>query len=132
GEVPPGGARGGHDRPQADRRGGGGGAGAVERFVIAPDSEILIGRGFPRPLLPPAPARRRAGVVTQPGAEAIAARVASQLEEERIETTIHVMPDGEEAKALAPIEAAYEWLAEQIGRASCRESGERSGGAGSV
>jgi len=89
----------------------------VERFVIAPDSEILIGRGFPRPLLPPAPARRRAGVVTQPGAEAIAARVASQLEEEGIETTIHVMPDGEEAKALAPIEAAYEWLAERrIGR----------------
>lgn len=89
----------------------------MERFVIGAESEILVDHGLPRPLLPANDSRRRAAVLTQPGAESIARRIAALITGEGADAYVHVMPDGDEAKTLSAVEAAYASLAEQrIGR----------------
>lgn len=87
------------------------------RILIGDASEILVGREWPRPLLPPRPERRLAAVLTQPGASGVADRIARRLQEEGHDAPIHVLPDGEGAKTLAAVEGAYRWLADhRLGR----------------
>ncbi|MFS8495287.1 MAG: 3-dehydroquinate synthase family protein [Actinomycetes bacterium] len=89
----------------------------MERFLIGAESEILVGRGIPDPLLPANESRRRVAVLTQPGAVDVAERVAARIAAEGAEPFLHVMPDGDDAKTLPAVESAYTWLADrQIGR----------------
>lgn len=66
-----------------------------------------MGRGLPEPLLPPR-GRQHVAVFCQPGSFDIASRIARGMEG----ADLHVMPDGEDAKSLSGVEAAYTWLAQ--------------------
>jgi 3-dehydroquinate synthase len=80
----------------------------LERILIGDQCEILVGRGLPSPLLPPA-RRRRVAVLTQPGASAVAGRVAGALE---CPAEVVVLPDREAAKTLEVVGGVYARLAE--------------------
>ena len=91
----------------------------MERILITvselPDStsEVVIGRGFPDPLLPVSSYRRTTAVFTQPGAAKVAQRVSDAVGAAPL---MH-LPDRDEAKSLAEVEKAYQWLAEiPVGR----------------
>lgn len=84
----------------------------MERILIGDDSEILVARGRPEPLLPPRDQRRKAIVLTQPGAAHLAEEAVERISTGGLETTVHVMPDGEAAKTLAAVEEAYGRLAD--------------------
>lgn len=90
----------------------------MERIVIGDDSEILIGRGLPDPLLPARPARRQVAILTQPGAAAVVAqRVAAVIRSAGPAAAVVEMPDREEAKSLTAVENAYRQLADlHLGR----------------
>ena len=76
-------------------------------------SEILVGRGFPDPLLPKRGRRRTAAVFTQPGAADVAQRVLTASDP----ALLMQLPDRDEAKTLEVVESAYRWLSEvPIGR----------------
>lgn len=84
--------------------------------MIGSDSEVLIGRGLPTPLLLPS-GRRGVAVLTQPGAAAIAERVAARVAGEVDHVTVLELGDREEAKQWAALEPVYLALAEAgIGR----------------
>lgn len=84
----------------------------MESILIDSRSEILIGRGFPDPLLPPNPERRRVAVITQPGALAVAERTMAAAASSGVEVSLLLMPDREEAKSLTAVERAYRHLAD--------------------
>jgi 3-dehydroquinate synthase len=82
------------------------------RLLIGGHTEILIGPGWPDPLLPPRSDREKAVVITQPGAAAVAARVAADLGAPLLEVA-----DREQAKTMASLNTVYEWLGEEgVGR----------------
>ncbi|HEY7563958.1 MAG TPA: 3-dehydroquinate synthase family protein [Acidimicrobiia bacterium] len=85
----------------------------MERFLIdvaerSIRSEIIIGRGFPEPLLPDRPTRDRTVIMTQSAAGDVATRVSDHLRG----APIFFCPEGEEAKTLMAAGKAYEWLGE--------------------
>ncbi len=91
----------------------------MERVLIPGGGEVLVGRNLVAidPLLPPREGRRRVAVLTQPGAAAIADRVARRIGESGPRCEVRVLPDAEAAKTLAVAGEVYEWLAEQrLGR----------------
>jgi 3-dehydroquinate synthase len=82
------------------------------RFLIGGQTEILIGDGWPDPILPPRSEREKAVVITQPGAALVAAEVAARLAAPLLE-----VPDRDQAKTMAGLNKVYEWLAEnRVGR----------------
>ncbi|HJR91888.1 MAG TPA: 3-dehydroquinate synthase family protein [Acidimicrobiia bacterium] len=82
----------------------------MARFLIGESSEILIGRGLPRPLLPPSPARRRVAVLHQARSPSVA-DVVDSLEAGGVAVEVIDLPGGEEAKTLAAVEGVYHRLA---------------------
>ncbi|HLT95511.1 MAG TPA: 3-dehydroquinate synthase family protein [Acidimicrobiia bacterium] len=85
--------------------------------ILIGDCEILVGHGLPRPLLPESVIRRRAVVITQPGAETVAQEIGEQLSTEGLDVFTHTLPDREEAKSLEAVSAVYAALAEhELGR----------------
>ena len=70
-------------------------------------SEILIGRGFPDPFVPTRTDRRTAAIFSQHGAAAVARRVFDALGT----APMMNLPDRDEAKTMAVVEKAYQWLA---------------------
>ncbi len=84
----------------------------MERILLGDESEILIGRDIPRPVLPPAPDRRRVAILTQPGARFAADEIGSLVEAEGLRVHVRVLPDGDAVKTLAVAGVTYEWLAE--------------------
>lgn len=80
----------------------------MDRIVIGDDSEVLIGYGWPEPLLPHRVGREKSVVLTQPGAGFIAKRVS-----EIIKAPIYELPDREAAKTWGTIGRVYEWLEKQ-------------------
>lgn len=87
----------------------------MARFQIGAGCEILVDRGLPDPLLPPARGRRRVAVLVQDGAEQVGERVVASLGEYAVETVS--IAAGEAAKELAAVEAVYHRLAEmELGR----------------
>ncbi|MGH8912558.1 MAG: 3-dehydroquinate synthase [Acidimicrobiia bacterium] len=90
----------------------------MARFLIGSQSEVLIDRGLPGPLLPESPKRRRVAVLTQPGAEAIGKVVVAALAEQAewaVETVM--LAGGEEAKTVSAVESVYHRLAKlELGR----------------
>ena len=86
------------------------------RVAVGGSSEILIGSDLPDRLLPDSSGREQAVVITQPGATAVAGRVAERLEAETHPTLIEV-PDREGAKTLDTLGTLYGRLAElNLGR----------------
>lgn len=87
----------------------------MDRFLIGGTCEVLVGRGRPRPFLPPSDGRARAVLLVQPGAEEVAEAVGEDIEVplDRID-----LADGEAAKTLEAVGAVYTTLADLgIGRA---------------
>lgn len=84
----------------------------MQRILIGPESEILIGRVTPDPLLPERHDRRIVAVFTQPGASSIAQGLAERLAERGYRVGTHVMADRDGAKSLEALDAAYSHLAE--------------------
>lgn len=84
----------------------------MERILIGDASEILVGREWPRPILPPRRERRVAAVFTQAGASGVAEGIARRLQEEGHDSPVFLLPDGEEAKSLSSVEEAYRRLAD--------------------
>lgn len=87
----------------------------MERFLAAPDAEILVGRELGRPL-PERSDRQRVAILTQPGVPAeVAAEIAADLSEIEVQTIL--LPDREAAKELAVVGEVYDQLAEfNLGR----------------
>lgn len=87
----------------------------MERFLAAPDAEILVGRALPI-RLPERAEREKAALVTQPGRPSqLAGEIAGGLP--GIETRILEMPDREAAKELDAVGALYDDLADfNLGR----------------
>lgn len=84
----------------------------MESILIGSESEALIGRGFPDPLLPPRAERSQAVVITQPGATAVATRVTDAVSSTGVRVTQVLMPDRDEAKSLEAVEKVYHDLAD--------------------
>jgi 3-dehydroquinate synthetase len=86
----------------------------MERFLMTipavPEmtSEIWIGRGFPDPFLPERGYRRTAAIFSQHGAATVARRVFDAVGT----APLMYLPDRDEAKTMAVVEKAYQWLAE--------------------
>ena len=80
----------------------------MDRIAIGDDSEVLIGHGFPEPLLPSRVGREKSVVLTQPGAAAIANRVS-----EITGAPTYELPDREAAKTWETVGKVYEWLEKQ-------------------
>jgi 3-dehydroquinate synthase len=89
----------------------------MEQILIDGASEILIGRGFPGPLLPRSESRTQVAVLTQPAAGRIADRVRRAVEDEGTTVRLRVMPDGDSVKTTDVAGQTYEWLADlNLGR----------------
>lgn len=89
----------------------------TDHILIAENAEVVVGRGLPDRLLPPSPGREKAAVLVQPGARSVAEAVLARLADE-VERVIPVdVPDRDEAKTLAVVDAVYHRLAEEgLGR----------------
>jgi 3-dehydroquinate synthase len=83
----------------------------VEVLKVADQTEVLIGRSLPDPLLPQRPGRERAAVLTQPGPTPVALEVAESIKSNGLKVEVIGLPDREEAKTLAVAESVYEALA---------------------
>jgi 3-dehydroquinate synthase len=84
----------------------------VERILIGTESEVLVGRGLPAALLDERAGRRQTVVLTQPGAQNVAGRVAAAIEAEGLRCALRVLPDRDDAKTLEVVAGLYEWLAD--------------------
>lgn len=87
----------------------------MARFLIGTESEILVERGLPDPLLPESATRNRVAILCQPGAEAASEMIREALDGWSVERVL--LEAGEEAKTLAAVESVYRDLAEmELGR----------------
>lgn len=80
-------------------------------LTVAGATELVVGRGLPRPLLPLRAGRARVAVLTQPGATRIALEVAARLRSEDVMVEVIGLPDRDEAKTMHVAESVYEALA---------------------
>lgn len=78
---------------------------------VAGVTEVVIGSGLARPILPPRAGRSRAAILTQPAATDISLAVARDLRDEDVTCEVIGLPDREEAKTLPVAESVYEALA---------------------
>lgn len=86
----------------------------MDRILIGGASEIVVDRGISGGVLPERKDREKAVVLTQPGARAVAADLASSMDAEHL---IVELPDREEAKSLGTLGVVYDRLAEfNLGR----------------
>lgn len=88
----------------------------MARFLIGDQSEVLVDRGFPEPLLPPSTRRGRVAILHQPDVKVLAERVADAIGP-RLEPELIELAPGEDAKTLEAVGAVYEQLAAlELGR----------------
>lgn len=83
----------------------------MDRILIGSDSEVLVGRGYPQPLLPERASRQQAVVLTQPGAAGIGAEVAELVAAEVDRMELIELPDRDAAKELSVVGEIYHRLA---------------------
>lgn len=90
----------------------------MPRFVIPGQTEILVGKGLPRHVLPPRAERTRVVVLTQPSVMSRAETVADAISRRGVDHVMVVeLADGEAAKSLGAVTDVYETLAEiRLGR----------------
>lgn len=80
----------------------------MHRILIDDISEILVGRGTPRVLLPERLGRAKVAVLTQPGAKHVASGIVDRL---GVEFEVIELPDREAAKRLETVGDVYDRLA---------------------
>lgn len=78
---------------------------------VADVTEVVIGQGLPRQLLPEREGRLRVAILTQPAPTDIALEVAGRLGQEGLMCEVIGLPDRDEAKTLAVASSVYEALA---------------------
>jgi len=84
--------------------------------IEAGSSEVLIGRGFPEPLLPQRDSRTAVAILHQPSVSGVAEAVERAVVD--IPVSRRIIADGEEGKKMAEALGVYRWLADEgIGRA---------------
>lgn len=83
----------------------------METLKVADRTDVLIGRGLPRRILPEREGRARVAILTQPPPTDIALEVASRLKEDGLSCEVIGLPDREEAKTLDVAASVYETLA---------------------
>ncbi len=83
----------------------------MERILVGSESEVLIGRTIPRPVLPAGTGRRRVAILCQPGATGAAEHIETLLVSEGLEVHSRALPDGDAVKTLSVAGDTYEWLA---------------------
>lgn len=78
---------------------------------VAGQTDVLLGRGLPRRILPERESRTRVAILTQPPPTDIALEVAGLLKAEGLACEVIGLPDREEAKTLDVAASVYEALA---------------------
>lgn len=80
-------------------------------LTVAGQTEVAIGRGLPRHILPEREGRARVAILTQPAPTDIALEVAKRLSQEGMVCEVIGLPDREEAKTLGVAASVYDTLA---------------------
>lgn len=80
-------------------------------MTVAGRTEVMIGRGLPRRLLPEREGRDRVAILTQPPPTDIALEVARRLSDDGLSCEVIGLPDREEAKTLDVAGSVYDTLA---------------------
>jgi 3-dehydroquinate synthase len=80
-------------------------------LTVAGRTEVSIGRGLPRQILPDREGRARVAILTQPAPTDIALEVAKRLGGEGLTCEVIGLPDREEAKTLDVAASVYDALA---------------------
>lgn len=80
-------------------------------LTVAGQTEVVIGKGLPRRLLPEREGRARVAILTQPAPTGRALDVARSLREEDLAVEVVGLPDREAAKTLEVAASVYEALA---------------------
>lgn len=80
-------------------------------LTVAGRTEVVIGKGLPRRLLPEREGRTRAAVLTQPAPTGRALEVAHRLRDDGLAVEVVGLPDREAAKTLEVAASVYEALA---------------------
>ncbi len=80
-------------------------------LTVASTTEVLVGRGLPRSVLPERDDRERVAVLTQPGATQHALDIAQRLRSAGLGVEVVGLPDRDQAKTLEVAETVYESLA---------------------
>jgi 3-dehydroquinate synthase len=78
---------------------------------VAGETEVIIGKGLPRAILPHRDGRSRVAILTQPAPTDIALDVARRLSDQDLSCEVIGLPDREEAKTLPIAASIYEALA---------------------
>lgn len=78
---------------------------------IAGKTEVIVGRGLPRRLLPDRTGRSRVAILTQPAPTALALNVSKALIDSGLSIEVIGLPDREEAKTLDVAASVYDALA---------------------
>lgn len=78
---------------------------------VADVTEVIIGRGMPRRILPERESRTRVAILTQPAPTDIALEVAGRLQGQGLTCEVIGLPDREQAKTLEVAASVYEALA---------------------
>jgi 3-dehydroquinate synthase len=78
---------------------------------VAGETEVVIGKGLPRAILPERDGRSRVAILTQPAPTDIALDVARRLSDQDLSCEVIGLPDREEAKTLPIAASIYEALA---------------------
>lgn len=83
----------------------------MAELTLAGRTEIVIGKGRPRKLLPQREGRARVAILTQPAPTSIALEISSQLADTGLAVDVIGLPDREEAKTLDVAASVYDALA---------------------
>ncbi|MCI0425945.1 MAG: 3-dehydroquinate synthase [Actinobacteria bacterium] len=83
----------------------------MDRLIVADHTEVIVGEGWPRPLLPPREDRRQVALLTQPEPTSRAIELAGLLREDGLRTEVIGLPDRDEAKTLEVAATVYQALA---------------------
>jgi len=78
---------------------------------VADTTEVIVGEGLPRRLLPEREGRARVAILTQPAPTDLALEVAGRLGQDGLSCEVIGLPDREEAKTLPVASSVYEALA---------------------
>lgn len=75
------------------------------------ETEVVVGRGLPEPMLVPREGRSRVAVLTQPAATTRAMEVAEALRSDGLITEVMGLPDRDQAKSLEVVASIYQAMA---------------------
>lgn len=83
----------------------------MTRLTVAGTTEVILGSGLPRTLLPIREGRGRVTILTQPASTDLAIEISRRLGREGLHSEVVGLPDREEAKTLDVAASVYDALA---------------------